>query len=210
MPVHAARGVSALTTFGQIGRHGAGRFKTRCGRLACLFVCRLLAYSVMPHQRQIAAVGCAGRWIESRRAGAVPNSPCRGQRPPVQLTMRVGIGTRWQDAPWGRGTQREQTLSTYEVVTDIAEIARLNKVLGQQLLGRFRFKTTREITYPSNHHTGTVFFESASGTSVRAWSPNTEPNKLMNFMLAGDPEATDWMQIDVHLNFPAGTYNVSG
>ena len=26
MPVHAARGVSAMTTFGQIGRHGVGRF----------------------------------------------------------------------------------------------------------------------------------------------------------------------------------------
>ncbi len=98
-------------------------------------------------------------------------------------------------------------MSTYEVVTAITEIARLNNVLGQQLRRKFRFKTTREITYPSNHHTGTVFFESASGTNVRAWSPNTEPNKLVNFMLAGDPEATDWMQIDVQLNFPAKTYN---
>lgn len=98
-------------------------------------------------------------------------------------------------------------MSTYEVVTDIAEIARLNKVLGQQLRKTFPFKTTREITYPSNHHTGTVYFESASGTAVRAWSPNTESDKLVNFMMAGDPQATDWMQINVQLNFPAGSYN---
>ncbi len=26
MPLHAARGVRALTTFGQTGRHGVGRF----------------------------------------------------------------------------------------------------------------------------------------------------------------------------------------
>ena len=97
--------------------------------------------------------------------------------------------------------------NSFEVVSDIAEIGRLNTELGRQLAKTFRVKRTREITYPSNHHTGTVFFESANGTGVRAWSPYIEDKKLGNFLLSGDPEATEWMQIDVQLNFPSGTYN---
>lgn len=96
---------------------------------------------------------------------------------------------------------------SFAVVTDITEIARLNKQLAQRLSTSFKVQRTREITYPAGHHTGTVYFESASGTVVRAWSPGSAPNKLVNFLLAGDPAASTWIQIDVQLNFPAGTYN---
>lgn len=97
--------------------------------------------------------------------------------------------------------------NSFAVVTDIAEIARLNKELGRRLSTSFKVRRTREITYPSGHHTGTVYFESATGTAVRAWSPDTTPDKHINFLLEGDPTASTWMQIDVQVNFPAGTYN---
>jgi hypothetical protein len=97
--------------------------------------------------------------------------------------------------------------SSFAVVTDIAEIARLNNELGRRLSTSFKVRRTREITYPAGHHTGAVYFESAAGTAVRAWSPDSGPNKLINFLLAGDPAASTWMQIDVQMNFPAGTYN---
>lgn len=97
--------------------------------------------------------------------------------------------------------------SSFEVVTDIAEIARLNKALGRRLSKTFKVKRTREITYPAGHETGTVYFEFATGTHVRAWSPSARPDKLINFLLAGDPAASAWMQIDVQMNFPAGSYN---
>lgn len=96
---------------------------------------------------------------------------------------------------------------TFEVVTDVGEIARLNKRLGQQLSKTFRFKEAREITYPSGHQPGTVYFESTSGTGVRAWSPRAEPDKLMNLVLSGEPRSSKWIEITVQLNFPAGTYN---
>lgn len=96
---------------------------------------------------------------------------------------------------------------SFSVVTDVNEIARLNQQLGKQLAKTFRFKEAREITYPSGHQPGTVYFESSSGTGVRAWSPRTEPDKLLNFMLAGDPGSTKWIEITVQLNFPAGEYN---
>ena len=97
--------------------------------------------------------------------------------------------------------------SSFTVVTDIAEIARLNKELGRRLSTSFKVRRNREITYPAGHHTGTVYFESATGTAVRAWSPEKSPDKLINFLLAGDPTASTWMQIDVQMNFPASTYN---
>ena len=96
---------------------------------------------------------------------------------------------------------------SFAVVTDIAEIARLNKQLARRLSTSFKVRRIREITYPAGHHTGTVYFESAAGTIVRAWSPDSVPDKLINFLLAGDPAASARMQIDVQLNFPAGTYN---
>lgn len=95
----------------------------------------------------------------------------------------------------------------FKIVTDISEIARLNEELGRRLSKSFTVQRVREITYPAGHHTGTVYFETAAGTAVRAWAPENRPEKLVNFLLAGDPTASAWMQIDVQLNFPAGTYN---
>lgn len=97
--------------------------------------------------------------------------------------------------------------SQYEVVTDIAEIARLNKSLGERLSETFSVQRVREITYPSGHHTGKVFFENVPGTHVRAWAPAKHDDKLVNYLITGDPSTTKWMQIDVQMNFPAGTYN---
>ncbi len=96
---------------------------------------------------------------------------------------------------------------SFEVVTDIGEIARLNKQLRKQLAKTFRHKETREITYPAGHQAGTVFFESSAGTSVRAWSPHDGPDKLLNLVLVGEPGSTKWIEITVQLNFPAETYN---
>ena len=95
----------------------------------------------------------------------------------------------------------------FEVVTDVAEIARLNMQLARQLRANFQHKESREITYPAGHHSGTVFFEAPSGSGVRAWSPHTAPDKLLNFVLSADPGSTKWIEIAVQLNFPAGTYN---
>jgi hypothetical protein len=92
-------------------------------------------------------------------------------------------------------------------VTDISEIARLNKELGRLLSKSFKVNRTREITYPSGHHTGKVYFQGAAGSDVRAWSPYIESSKLGNFLLTGDPASSKWMEIDVQLNFPAGSYN---
>lgn len=97
--------------------------------------------------------------------------------------------------------------SSFAVVADIAEITRLNNELGRRLSKSFKVRRTREITYPAGHHTGTVYFESVAGNAVRAWSPDSGSNKLVNFLLTGDPAASTWMQIDVQMNFPAGTYN---
>lgn len=97
--------------------------------------------------------------------------------------------------------------SAFKVITDIDKVARLNRRLGKQLAKVFRVTRRREITYPSGHHTGNVYFELPSGTNVRAWSPSTNDGKLGNFLLTGDPAAHNWMEIDVQLNFPAGTYN---
>lgn len=97
--------------------------------------------------------------------------------------------------------------SSFEVVTDVGQIAKLNKRLAQELARTFKFKETREITYPSDHHTGTVYFESRSGGDIRGWAPHTQNDKLLNFLLVGEPGATKWMEITVQLNFPAGKYN---
>lgn len=98
-------------------------------------------------------------------------------------------------------------IETYKVITDVAEILRLNKQLAKQLRATLRYKETREITYPAGHHPGTVYFEAPTGASIRAWSPHTETDKLLNFVLSADPGSTKWIEIAVQLNFPAGTYN---
>lgn len=104
----------------------------------------------------------------------------------------------------GRGTKVEHA---FVIVSNVAEISRLNKQLAKQLRVIFRHKESREITYPSGHHRGTVYFESSSGTNVRAWSPVTAKDKLLNFVLSADPGSPQWIEIAVQLNFPAGTYN---
>lgn len=97
--------------------------------------------------------------------------------------------------------------SAFRVVTDVADIAKLNRMLGQQLRKIFEFKKTREITYPSGHHSETIFFEKNSGKDVRAWCHYTYDGKLVNTLLVGDPSSQAWMEVEVYLNFPAETYN---
>lgn len=97
--------------------------------------------------------------------------------------------------------------TSFQVVTDIKQIAKLNRQLSQRLRKIFPVKGHREITYPSGHAPGTVYFESSHGSAVRAWSPNEDDSKLCNFILSGDPQSDDWMEITVQLNFPAGEYN---
>lgn len=95
----------------------------------------------------------------------------------------------------------------FEVVTDVAEIRRLNEQLAKQLRKTLRHKEPREITYPAGHQAGMVYFEASAGTDVRAWSAHNKDDKLVNFILYADPRTTKWIEIAVQLNFPAGTYN---
>ncbi|MDM8357392.1 hypothetical protein [Pandoraea communis] len=95
----------------------------------------------------------------------------------------------------------------FEVVTDIADISRLNEQLAKQLRATLQYKESREISYPAGHHTGTVYFEARAGASVRAWSPHVAPDKLLNLVLFAEPGSPKWIEIAVQLNFPAGTYN---
>lgn len=94
----------------------------------------------------------------------------------------------------------------FQTVTDISEIAALNLQLAGQLSRVFKHQEIREITYPANHFTSTVYFERPNGTGVRAWSPDQRNGKLLNFMLVGEPGVSTWMQIAVQLNFPAKNY----
>lgn len=95
----------------------------------------------------------------------------------------------------------------FKVVTDVSEIAKLNKKLASHLRKTFYRKELREITYPAGHFTGSIYFEDASGKSVRAWSPKNELTKLRNYLLYGEPGTSKWIEISVQLNFPAETYN---
>lgn len=95
----------------------------------------------------------------------------------------------------------------FEVVTDIAEIAQLNDQLAERLRASLPYQERREITYPAGHHTGAVFFAAPAGTNVRAWSPHVASNKLHNFILCAKPGTSEWIEIAVQMNFPAGVYN---
>jgi hypothetical protein len=106
-----------------------------------------------------------------------------------------------------RQPHKEKMMSKYEVVADIAEIAKLNMLLAKQLNKTFKFKETREITYPSGHFPCDVYFEKKTGENIRAWAHLTQTDKLMNFILSGEPGATNWLEITVQLNFPASTFN---
>lgn len=93
------------------------------------------------------------------------------------------------------------------IITDINRIKEFNNQLGATLKTSFRFSETREITYPSAHHTGTVYFQERSGTQVHAWSPHIDNHKLVNYLLIGEPNSPDWLEISVQINFPADSYN---
>src|SRR5258706_545098 len=97
--------------------------------------------------------------------------------------------------------------SEFQVVTDLGEITSLNKELGKQLARTFRYHESREITYPSGHFSGLVYFQNSSGQEVPAWHHTHHPDKLMNFILFGAAKSTHWLEISLQLNFPAGKYS---
>ncbi|WP_459703857.1 hypothetical protein [Stutzerimonas marianensis] len=95
----------------------------------------------------------------------------------------------------------------FEVITDPDTIAALNIKFAKIMREAFPYKESREITYPSGHHTGDVYFERDQGHSVRAWSPlGYDPAKHVNHLLFGAPGALDWMELAVQLNFPKESY----
>lgn len=94
----------------------------------------------------------------------------------------------------------------FEVVTDLAEIARLNEQLATSLRKTFQHHEVREVTYPSGHFTTDVFFEKAHGSQVYAWASQELVDKWINFILIGDPDSSKWLEISVQLNFPIGKY----
>lgn len=96
----------------------------------------------------------------------------------------------------------------FEVITDLRQISAHNRKLTRRLTKAFIHSETREITYPSGHMSGKIFFEHDSGFRVRGWSPCKKwPDKHMNFLVMGEPSSTDWLEITVQLNFPAEEYN---
>lgn len=123
-------------------------------------------------------------------------------------TIVVAQSVLWQDErSVHQGNGEIAVNEMFEVVTDVAEIAQLNKQLANQLRAALQYRESREITYPAGHHTGTVYFEASAGTSLRAWSPHVAPDRLQNFLLSADPGSAKWIEIAVQINFPAGTYN---
>ncbi|MGE4404272.1 hypothetical protein [Pseudomonas sp.] len=51
----------------------------------------------------------------------------------------------------------------FEVVTDPANIAKLNSKLAKIMRKAFPHKESCELTYPTGHHTGSVCFEESRG-----------------------------------------------
>lgn len=96
---------------------------------------------------------------------------------------------------------------SYDVVTDISEIARLNEQLNERLSTVFRFGESRVIAYPSGRQQGTVLFESPAGDRVRAWSSRLLKGMHMNFVHEGEPGSGSAIGIMVQLSFPAENYN---
>ena len=96
----------------------------------------------------------------------------------------------------------------FEVITDLRQISAHNRKLTTRLKKAFIHGETREITYPSGHMSGKVFFEHDSGFRVRGWSPCKKwSDNHMNFLVMGEPSSSDWLDITVQLNFPAEEYN---
>lgn len=98
--------------------------------------------------------------------------------------------------------------TTFKIVTDPVKIRQLNTKLAKIISERFPFKQTRELTYPSGHHTGRVHFEEENGTRVRGWSPkHSDEKKHVNHLLFGDPRNHSWLELAVQLNFPKEKYS---
>ncbi|WP_017517014.1 hypothetical protein ACQCLI_12815 [Pseudomonas nitroreducens] len=100
----------------------------------------------------------------------------------------------------------EGTDHLFEVITDPADIAALNAKFAKIMRKGFPYRESRELTYPSGHHTGDVFFEHDKGDRVRGWSPlGHDPAKYVNHLLFGAPGESDWLELAVQLNFPKET-----
>lgn len=99
--------------------------------------------------------------------------------------------------------------AAYAVITDIASIKKHEKRLEKRLKNALRNHRVRDIAYPGGRHVGEVYFEHRDGGDVRAWSPLQHDNKLVNLFIFGDPNAQDYLVIDVQLNFPSSVYDRS-
>src|ERR1043165_7417647 len=97
----------------------------------------------------------------------------------------------------------------YRVVTDLREIARLNKVFGKRLAKLFRHRENREIGYPHGRFEGKVYFEFEDGGDVLGWSQHQSRYQLSNFIVRGEPGNDKYVVIAAQLNFPRGKYKRS-
>lgn len=94
----------------------------------------------------------------------------------------------------------------YTVITDVKEIEKLNNRLGKRFRAKMRYSENREITFPSGHFNNLVYFAGKSGEAIRAWSPLDYDGHHKNFILIGQPQSDEWIEIQVQLNFPADKY----
>lgn len=95
----------------------------------------------------------------------------------------------------------------FEIITDPKAIAALNTKFAEIMRKAFPYNEARELTYPSGHHTGDVYFERDQGQKVRGWSPlDYDPAKHVNHLLFGAPGAVDRLELAVQLNFPKESY----
>ncbi|MDN3238045.1 hypothetical protein QWJ10_22885 [Pseudomonas sp. WAC2] len=76
----------------------------------------------------------------------------------------------------------------FEIITDPKAIAALNTKFAKIMRKAFPYNESRELTYPSGHHTG------------------DDPAKHLNHLLFGAPGAVDWLELAVQLNFPNELY----
>lgn len=99
--------------------------------------------------------------------------------------------------------------TAFTVVTDITEIREHEERLKLRLKKALRHRRNRVVAYPGGREERDVFFETRTGKSVRAWSPFAHDNKLVNLFIFGEPDAQDYLVIDVQLNFPSQSYDRS-
>jgi hypothetical protein len=95
----------------------------------------------------------------------------------------------------------------FTVVTDETEIKKLNHQLRTRLRKVLKHRTNRIVSYPAGQFVRPVYFESVTGSKVRALAAFDEETKFVNFCMTGDPSTNTAMLIDVQLNFPLGAYN---